>query len=84
MNMKMPFNRRNRSYTTKDTNRTIKHTVRKGKKIIGWTVGIAVLTIIGLNSFYQIKEQEQAVLVTLGKAKAVTFYSASAKSQYNN
>lgn len=75
MNMKMPFNRRNRShrsYSTGDTNKTIKHTIKRGKKIIGWTVGIAVLTVIGLNSFYQIKEQEQAVLVTLGKAKAVT------------
>ncbi|MDO4452971.1 MAG: FtsH protease activity modulator HflK [Eubacteriales bacterium] len=72
MNMNNPFQRRKRSSDRADSDRSRKCTVKKGKKIIGWTAGIAVLTIVGLNSFYQIKEQEQAVLITLGKAKAVT------------
>ena len=55
-----------------DPSRNRRSAVKKGKRIIGWTAGIAVLAIVGFNSFYQIKEQEQAVLVTLGKAKAVT------------
>nr|WP_296481368.1 FtsH protease activity modulator HflK [uncultured Acetatifactor sp.] len=46
------------------------------KKPFGRIFGIAalvfILLILGLNSTYEIKEQEQAVLITLGKAQAVT------------
>ena len=72
MNINNPFQRRNHSSNMADPSRNRKSAVKKGKRIIGWTAGIAVLAIVGFNSFYQIKEQEQAVLVTLGKAKAVT------------
>ena len=72
MNINNPFQRRNHSSNMADPSRNRRSAVKKGKRIIGWTAGIAVLAIVGFNSFYQIKEQEQAVLVTLGKAKAVT------------
>lgn len=41
-------------------------------KIITIAVVVLVLGILALNSTYQIREQEQAVLITLGKAQAVT------------
>ena len=41
-------------------------------KIIGIAAAIFVLAILAMNSTYQIREQEQAVLITLGKAQAVT------------
>ncbi|MCR2047117.1 FtsH protease activity modulator HflK [Acetatifactor muris] len=41
-------------------------------KIFGIAALVLVLLILGLNSTYEIKEQEQAVLITLGKAQAVT------------
>ena len=72
MNINNPFQRRNHSSNMADPSRNRRSAVKKGKRIIGWIAGIAVLAIVGFNSFYQIKEQEQAVLVTLGKAKAVT------------
>lgn len=42
------------------------------RKIIGTVAAVFVLAILAMNSTYQIREQEQAVLVTLGKAQAVT------------
>lgn len=42
------------------------------KRIILGAAAVIVLFIIVFGSTYQIKEQEQAVLVTFGKAKAVT------------
>lgn len=41
-------------------------------KVFGVIGAIAVLLLLAVNSTYQIKEQEQAVLITFGKAKAVT------------
>ena len=42
-------------------------------KKFGWVVVLAIVVLIlGGNSTYQINEQEQAVLVTLGKPQAVT------------
>ncbi|MCI9336377.1 MAG: FtsH protease activity modulator HflK [Lachnospiraceae bacterium] len=41
-------------------------------KIIGMAATVLVLAILALNSTYEIKEQEQAVLITLGKAQAVS------------
>lgn len=42
------------------------------RKIIGIVAAVIVIAILSLNSTYQIREQEQAVLITLGSAKAVT------------
>lgn len=41
-------------------------------KIIGSIAAVLAILILVLNSTYEIKEQEQAVLITLGKAQAVT------------
>ncbi len=47
--------------------------VKKGAKYTVITVAaLLILGILALGSFYQIQEQEQAVLVTFGKPKAVT------------
>ena len=45
---------------------------RKTGKIIGLAVLAVVVIFLVFASSYQIREQEQAVLITLGKAKAVT------------
>lgn len=45
---------------------------KKAGKIVGIIVLVLFLFILGFNSTYQIKEQEQAVLVTFGKATPVT------------
>ncbi len=45
---------------------------KTGGKIAILVILAIVLAILGLNSAYEIKEQEQAVLITLGKATAVT------------
>lgn len=42
------------------------------KKFGGIVVAAIIVLILALNSTYQVSEQEQAVLVTLGKAQAVT------------
>ena len=45
----------------------------KGLRRFGWLVVLAVVVVIfAFNSTYQINEQEQAVLVTLGKPQSVT------------
>lgn len=44
----------------------------KGKKVIIVVVAAAVIGFLAMTSTYQIREQEQAVLTTLGKARAVT------------
>ncbi len=41
-------------------------------KMIGIIFAVTLIVIVAFNSIYQIKEQEQAVLITLGKAEAVT------------
>jgi membrane protease subunit HflK len=43
-----------------------------GGKIAGIIIAVVVIALLTLNSTYQIGEQEQAVLITLGQAKAVT------------
>lgn len=43
-----------------------------GGKLIAIVIGIIVVLVLLFNSTYQIREQEQAVLVTFGKAQAVT------------
>lgn len=43
-----------------------------GGKIAGIVIAVAVLLLLAANSAYEIKEKEQAVLITLGRAQAVT------------
>lgn len=45
---------------------------RKAAKAAGILLGVTIVAILATGAFYQIQEQEQAVLVTLGKPKAVT------------
>ncbi|MBD9010069.1 MAG: FtsH protease activity modulator HflK, partial [Clostridiales bacterium] len=42
------------------------------KLVVGAAIAAGVLVPAAFGSFYQIQEQEQAVLVTFGKPKAVT------------
>ncbi len=49
-----------------------KSTIKFNGKIIGIIIVVLVLTILAFDSTYQIREQEQAVLITLGKAQPVT------------
>lgn len=65
------FRNRQNGFETMDGGRTT-NKLNGGGKIIGIVVAVIVLAILALNSTYQIKEQEQAVLITLGKAQAVT------------
>ena len=46
--------------------------LRSSGKLVGILITIVVVIILLLNSTYQIREQEQAVLITFGKAQAVT------------
>ena len=46
--------------------------IKNIKKIVIILVTTAILILAGINSIYTIKEQEQAVLTTFGKAQAVT------------
>lgn len=43
-----------------------------GLKFLGISLLVLLLVITAFNSTYQIREQEQAVLITFGKAQAVT------------
>ncbi len=45
---------------------------KTGGKIAGLVIAALVVVILAFNSTYQIREQEQAVLITLGRAQAVT------------
>ncbi len=49
-----------------------KITPKNGGKIAGIVAIVIVALVLVFNSTYEIKEQEQAVLITLGKADAVT------------
>lgn len=44
----------------------------RGGKIAGIVIAVIVLLLLAANSAYEIKEKEQAVLITLGRAQAVT------------
>ena len=50
----------------------VKDFFKKFRKFALFTIVLVVLAIIGFGSFYTIKEQEQVVITTFGKAKAVT------------
>ncbi len=62
-------NRRN-GFTTMDGGAPEKH--RPVGKIIGIVLLVLFLLILAFDSTYQIREQEQAVLITFGQAQAVT------------
>ena len=63
------------------------------KLVVGAAIAAGVLVPAVFGSFYQIQEQEQAVLVTFGKPKAVTetglhfqtsFYSGGSEGEHHN
>lgn len=66
------FRNRRNGFETMGSGQTNSKQTNSGGKIAGLIAAVVVLAILALNSTYQIREQEQAVLVTLGKAKAVT------------
>ncbi len=65
---------RNRAngFQTMDGGQKRANTNFSGGKLTGIIAGVIVFLILAFNSAYQIGEQEQAVLITLGKAQAVT------------
>ena len=70
------FRNRKNGFETMDGGKSEQSGGPKGKnptgKIIGIVAAIAILAVLALNSTYEIKEQEQAVLITLGQAQAVS------------
>ena len=66
------FRNRQNGFETMGDGQTNFKQGNSGGKIVGIIAAVIVLAILALNSTYQIREQEQAVLVTLGRAKAVT------------
>lgn len=63
-------NRRNGFETMDGGKKTTNY--KSGGKIVGIVLLILALIILAYNSTYEIREQEQAVLITLGRAQAVT------------
>jgi len=63
-------------YTEESSGKKNKRPGGNGGKVLGKVAGIVavviVILILALNSFYTIREQEQAVVITFGEAKAVT------------
>lgn len=66
------FRNRRNGFTTMDGGEGSKSKKISHGKIIGIVVAVLVVVILLFNSTYEIKEQEQAVLITLGQASAVT------------
>lgn len=66
------FRNRKNGFETMDGGQTGSSKKKSGGKIAGIVVAVIVAAILLMNSTYEIKEQEQAVLITLGKAAAVT------------
>lgn len=65
------FRNRRNGFTTMDGGQ-VPRSKKTGEKIAGIVIAAFVVLLLGLNSTYEIKEQEQAVLITLGQATAVT------------
>ena len=65
------FRNRQNGFETVDGGQTTNNRNGMGKTV-GIIVAVFVLVICLFNATYQIKEQEQAVLITFGKAQAVT------------
>lgn len=66
------FRNRKNGFETMDGGMTGSSKGKSGGKIAGIVATVIILAILLMNSTYEIKEQEQAVLITLGKATAVT------------
>ncbi|MGN0167414.1 MAG: FtsH protease activity modulator HflK [Acetatifactor sp.] len=66
------FRNRRNGFETMDGGMTGSSKGKSGGKIAGIVATVIILAILLMNSTYEIKEQEQAVLITLGKATAVT------------
>lgn len=66
------FRNRRNGFTTMDGGQTGNPKKVSNGKIAGIVVAALAAVIILFNSTYEIKEQEQAVLITFGKASAVT------------
>ena len=66
------FRNRRNGFETMDGGGSAPKKKMPSGKIIGIAVLVIVLLILGLNCTYEIKEQEQAVLITLGSPQAVT------------
>ena len=64
-------NRRN-GFETMDGTKSGSPEKKNRSGVIAAVVAVVILLILAANSTYEIKEQEQAVLITLGKAQAVT------------
>lgn len=63
---------RNNGFETVDDNINARKVESAIKKVFSTLAVIVIALILIFGSTYQIKEQEQAVLITFGKAKAVT------------
>lgn len=65
------FRNRRNGFTTMDGGQK-PPSGKKAGKIAGIAAAVIAVLILAFNSTYEIKEQEQAVLITLGRASAVT------------
>lgn len=66
------FRNRRNGFETMDGGASGGSKPKSAGKVIGIIITVFVLLLLVLNSTYEIKEQEQAVLITLGQAQAVT------------
>ena len=66
------FRNRRNGFTTMDGGQTDRAGKPSTGKIVGIAAAVLAVVILLFNSAYEIKEQEQAVLITLGRASAVT------------
>ena len=55
-----------------DMEEKIKNAAKRAKRFVTFGLALFVLLVLGTGSFYNIEEQEQAVLTTFGKAVSVT------------
>lgn len=70
--IKDSYRNRKNGFETMDGGQPISGNPKNAGKIVGWIFAVIALIILAFNSAYQIGEQEQAVLITLGKAQAIT------------
>lgn len=66
------FRNRKNGFSTVDGGAPNEKKKSSAGKVVGIVIGLLVVAFLALNSAYQIREQEQAVLITLGKAQAIT------------
>lgn len=66
------FRNRKNGFETMDGGKSKTSNKMPGGKIFAIVAAVIAVLVIASNATYEIKEQEQAVLITLGKAQAVT------------